>query len=117
MGERSGAPRASALYQSSFSKPPVAVQLPQPDVSANRDAPQRDGAPAFIFDLMEPERPKIDRAIIEFFKADKLHPADFTIRRDGVVRLNPQLARRVTGQLSRFLGKCGKKSTCEITNT
>ena len=40
MGERSGAPRPSALYQSSFSKPPVAVQLPQPDVSANRDAPQ-----------------------------------------------------------------------------
>ena len=39
MGERSDAPRLLALYQSSFSKPPVAVQLPQPDVSANRDAP------------------------------------------------------------------------------
>ena len=39
MGARSGAPSGFALYQSSFSKPPVAVQLPQPDVSANRDAP------------------------------------------------------------------------------
>ena len=53
------------------------------------------GSPAFIFDLMEPERPKIDRAIIEFLKAEKLHPAVFVIRSDGVVRLNPELARRV----------------------
>ena len=48
MGERSGAPRASALYQSSFSKPPVAVQLPQPDVSANRDAPNRKTGWQFV---------------------------------------------------------------------
>jgi hypothetical protein len=58
---------------------------------------QRTGSPAFIFDLMEPERPKIDRTIIEFLKSEKLHPVDFTIRRDGVVRLNPQLAKRVAG--------------------
>jgi CRISPR-associated protein Cas1 len=56
---------------------------------------RRPGSPAFIFDSMEPERPKIDRLIIEFLKAEKLHPADFTTRRDGVVRLNQQLARRV----------------------
>jgi hypothetical protein len=49
---------------------------------------------------MEPERPKIDRLIIEFLKVEKLHPADFTIRRDGVVRLNPQLARRVAGLIT-----------------
>ena len=41
-------PRASALYQSSFSKPPVAVQLPQPDVSANRDAPQFPRTEAYL---------------------------------------------------------------------
>jgi CRISPR-associated endonuclease Cas1 len=58
---------------------------------------QQPGSPAFIFDLMEPERPKIDRTIVEFLKAERLHPADFTIRRDGVVRLNPELARRVAG--------------------
>jgi CRISPR-associated protein Cas1 len=61
---------------------------------------QRPGSPAFIFDLMEPERPKVDRAIIEFLKSEKLHSADFTIRRDGVVRLNPQLARRVAGLIN-----------------
>jgi len=38
----------------------------------------RDRSSKFIFDLMEPERPNIDRAIVEFLKAEKLHPADFT---------------------------------------
>jgi hypothetical protein len=28
-------------------------------------------------------------------ETEALHPADFTIREDGVVRLNPELARRV----------------------
>jgi CRISPR associated protein Cas1 len=55
----------------------------------------REYGPAFVFDLMEPERPKVDRAIIEFLKSETLHPADFVIRTDGVVRLNPQLARHV----------------------
>jgi CRISP-associated protein Cas1 len=44
---------------------------------------------------MEPERPKVDRAVLEFIKASVFNPADFTIRSDGVVRLNPQLARAV----------------------
>jgi CRISP-associated protein Cas1 len=57
----------------------------------------RDGAPAFVFDMMEPERPKVDSAVLAFLKSEALHPADFTIRGDGVVRLNPELARRVTG--------------------
>jgi CRISPR-associated endonuclease Cas1 len=55
----------------------------------------RDGAPAFVFDMMEPERPKVDRAVLGFLKSEALHPADFTLRQDGVVRLNPELARRV----------------------
>ena len=55
----------------------------------------RDGAPAFIFDMMEPERPKVDQAVLAFLRSEALHPADFTIRADGVVRLNPELARRI----------------------
>jgi CRISPR-associated protein Cas1 len=55
----------------------------------------RDGAPAFVFDMMEPERPKVDGAVLGFLKLEALHAADFTIREDGVVRLNPELARRV----------------------
>ena len=53
----------------------------------------RDVAPAFVFDMMEPERPKMDRAVLWFLKSEALHPADFTIWEDGVVRLNPELAR------------------------
>ena len=45
---------------------------------------------------MEPERPKVDRAEVGFLKSEALHPADFTIREDGVVRLNPELAKKVT---------------------
>ncbi len=55
----------------------------------------RDDALAFVFDMMEPERPKVDRAVLAFLKSEALHPADFAIREDGVVRLNPQLARQV----------------------
>ena len=37
----------------------------------------------------------MDRAMLTFLKSEALHPSDFTIREDGVVRLNPELARRV----------------------
>jgi CRISPR-associated protein Cas1 len=56
---------------------------------------ERDGSPAFVFDLKEPERPKADRAVLSFLKSEALHRGDFTIREDGVVRLNPGLARQV----------------------
>jgi CRISP-associated protein Cas1 len=59
----------------------------------------RDDAAAFVFDMMEPERPRVDRAVMTFLRSEALHPADFTIREDGVVRLNPELARRV-GQIA-----------------
>jgi CRISPR-associated protein Cas1 len=57
----------------------------------------RDRSSKFVFDLMEPERPKVDRAVLDFVKATVFDPADFTIRGDGVVRLNPQLARHIAG--------------------
>ena len=53
------------------------------------------GSPAFVFDLMEPSRPIVDAAILRFDLTTQLTGADFTLRGDGVVRLNPQLARRV----------------------
>ena len=56
---------------------------------------ERDGSRAFVFDMMEPERPKVDRAVLDFVRTEALHPVDFTIRNDGVVRLNPELARKV----------------------
>jgi hypothetical protein len=50
---------------------------------------KRAGSSAFIFDLMEPERPMIDQKVLEFVKSHVFDPADFLIRTDGVCRLNP----------------------------
>jgi CRISPR-associated protein Cas1 len=44
---------------------------------------------------MEPRRPIVDRKVLEFVQEHTFHPADFTIRSDGVCRLNPEMARRV----------------------
>ena len=59
-----------------------------------------DGSSKFIFDLMEPERPRVDRAVLEFVKASVFDPADFVIRSDGVCRLNPEMARMVAARVS-----------------
>jgi CRISP-associated protein Cas1 len=60
----------------------------------------RDGSSKFIFDLMEPERPKIDRAVLDFVKRQVFDPADFVIRTDGVCRLNPEMARMLVANVS-----------------
>jgi DNA-binding Xre family transcriptional regulator len=48
-----------------------------------------------VLDLTEPLRPIVDRAVLEFVKTHPFHAADFTIRSDGVCRLNPEMAKRV----------------------
>jgi CRISPR/Cas system-associated endonuclease Cas1 len=53
-----------------------------------------------VFDLMEPERPKVDTAILRFVAGQEFSAADFTLRSDGVVRLSPQLARRLCAEVS-----------------
>jgi CRISP-associated protein Cas1 len=62
-----------------------------------------DGSSKFIFDLMEPERPKADRAVLDFIKGHVFGPADFVIRSDGVCRLNPEMARMVVAKVSAIL--------------
>ena len=56
-----------------------------------------NGSAAFIFDLMEPFRPLVDRNVLEFIKGHVFDPSDFVIRSDGVCRLNPEMARCVVG--------------------
>lgn len=63
----------------------------------------RRGKSAFIFDLIEPERPRIDAAILAFAKRRKFSGADFILRKDGACRLSPQLARVVAHEI------CGLK--------
>jgi CRISP-associated protein Cas1 len=49
---------------------------------------------------MEPERPRVDRAVLAFVKSHVLDPSDFVIRSDGVCRLNPEMARIVVAKVS-----------------
>ena len=66
----------------------------------------RYGSSAFVFDLREPERPKVDRKVLEFVRRNVFDPADFVIRTDGVCRLNPEMARCVVGSFQKveFVG-------------
>jgi CRISPR-associated endonuclease Cas1 len=50
---------------------------------------------SFVFDLMEPERPRVDAAVLRLLYQEKLSGADFSIRSDGVCRLNPEMARDI----------------------
>jgi CRISPR-associated protein Cas1 len=59
-----------------------------------------DGSSKFILDLMEPERPKVDRAVLDFLKATVFDSADFVIRSDGVCGLNPEMALMVVAKVS-----------------
>lgn len=58
------------------------------------------GSPAYVFDLMEPYRPKIDRAVLEFALSETFSVADFVLRSDGVCRLSPALAARIVQLVS-----------------
>lgn len=51
---------------------------------------------SFVFDLMEPMRPKMDRIILDMISKEVFSGADFSLQRDGVCRLNPALARIVS---------------------
>jgi CRISP-associated protein Cas1 len=50
---------------------------------------------------MDPERPRVDRAMLDFVKSHVFDPADFVIRGDGVCRLNPEMARMVVAGISK----------------
>jgi hypothetical protein len=49
---------------------------------------------------MEPERPWVDRAVIDFVKGQVFDPADYIIRAGGVYRLNPEMAWMVLANIS-----------------
>jgi hypothetical protein len=49
---------------------------------------------------VELERPRVDRAVLDFVKATVFAPADFTMLNDGVVRLNLEMVRMVLAKVS-----------------
>lgn len=58
------------------------------------------GSPAYALDLIEPERPKVDAAILDLIASRSFAAADFIIRPNGSCRLSPQLARAVASLIS-----------------
>jgi hypothetical protein len=50
--------------------------------------------------LIEPERPRVDAAVLELIQGRTFAADDFVIRKDGVCRLSPQLARMVAGLIA-----------------
>ncbi len=80
--------------------PPKPTQAGASTSSVRAESERCDGSSKFIFDLMEPERPKVDRAVLDFVRATVSDPADFTIRSDGVCRLNPEMARMIVARVS-----------------
>lgn len=52
-----------------------------------------------VYDLMEPLRPEIDRAVLEFAKSCEFRPGDFTISKWGGCRLNPRVASAVLKEM------------------
>ena len=51
--------------------------------------------PNLVFDMMEPLRPLMDRAILKFVQETTFSPGDFILNSKGVCRLHPQLAANV----------------------
>ena len=65
---------------------------PNIGVMHNRNLADRH---SFVFDRMEPLRPVADRTVLNLVKTETFSGADFQIQSNGVVRLNPELARRL----------------------
>jgi CRISPR-associated endonuclease Cas1 len=55
----------------------------------------RLGSPGWALDMIEPHRPIVDGVILSLIRDRRFATADFNVRRDGVCRLSPQLARAV----------------------
>ena len=70
----------------------------------------RKGSPGWALDMIEPHRPVVDGTILNLVREQRFAAADFTMRRDGVCRLSPQLARTVATLVS-AIGMAGAKTT------
>ena len=50
---------------------------------------------SFVFDLMEPQRPVVDRTVLKLIQEHTFSGADFMLQPDGVCRLNPELVKQI----------------------
>lgn len=69
-----------------------------PDIGVVHKRTQRSNQ-AFVFDLIEPLRPVVDRVIIEMIATESFTGADFLRQSNGTCRLSPDLARALVNKL------------------
>lgn len=55
---------------------------------------------SFIYDLMEPVRPQVDSFILDLVMSGKFQPGDFHETREGVCRVDPDLAVKLAERLN-----------------
>ena len=55
--------------------------------------------PAFALDIMEPERPIVDRRVLEMLREHELAKEDFVVTSKGTCRAGPDLARHLIGAI------------------
>jgi hypothetical protein len=55
---------------------------------------------ALVCDLMKPLRSVVDRTVLGFVQSQTFQRTDFTMRSDGVCRLNPEMARHIAELLA-----------------
>lgn len=63
---------------------------------------RKDNPAPLAYDLLEPLRPLVDRAVLEFAIAHTFEPGDFTINKWGGCRLNPQMAKIVANLVAKL---------------
>jgi hypothetical protein len=56
-----------------------------------------------LVSYQEPQPPVVDRKVLELVQSNTFHPAVFTIRSDGVRRLNPEMAKNAVNCVYRRL--------------
>jgi CRISPR-associated protein Cas1 len=64
------------------------------------------GRDSFVYDLMEPYRPQVDRDILAFVQSQTFTPRDFVIDSKGVCRLHPELARNLALAVATVVRPC-----------
>lgn len=64
----------------------------------------KDGRASFVYDLMEPVRPFVDRLMLEFVRAHIFKEGDCWKTREGFYRLDPRLTTAVTPRTGKQRG-------------
>lgn len=82
-------------YATLFGQVECALQIAGLDVVVGSLHADHDGRASLVYDLMEPLRPVIDKAIFCWVTQQRWRRADFVIDRQGVIRVHPHLGRVV----------------------